>query len=326
MTDQPEFTTSNGPDLESESAWSDAIGAPGPELKTPSTTFGVEFFDSGGQQIFGASHSPTVAPLGGVLVCSPLSKEWDTNHRREVMLGWELAAKGFEVQRFNYRGSGESGGDARDITFERMVEDAEAAMAKLLDKLGDDTRVIVQGTRLGALVAAEIAGRHRGAALAMWQPFTKGGDFFREVFRAQMIGDLKQGKRGASSKEIVKDLEQDGWVGVLGYPIGWKLYQTVANLSLFDMIPEACDGSLVQMSARNQIRNEYTKLAQHFEQRGGQLDIDLVDDDEAWWFGARSGQRKLEIRAAALEAIPITVRFATRLVERIDAGEGRGIE
>lgn len=313
MNDQQPPDTATTPGLETESRWNDATGAPGPVLQTASASFGVEFFESGKERIFGAKHSPKGASRAGVLVCSPLSKEWDTNHRREVMLGWELASRGFAVQRFNYRGCGESGGDPRSITFERMVEDAEAALARLTDTLDGDTRIIIQGTRLGAMVAATVAGRHPGAALALWQPITSGDDFFREVFRAQMIGDLKQGERGLSSKEVLKELEREGWVDVLGYPIGWELYQSTAHLSLFDLIRDARDGSLVQMSARNQVKGAYAKLAEHFETLGGQLEVNIVDDDEAWWFGARSGQRKLEIRAAALDAIPITVGFAAHV-------------
>lgn len=322
MNLQAETPDASIPTVETESMWRDATGAPGAELMAPSASFGVSFFKSGNESIFGATHAPSAAPRGGVLVCSPLSKEWGTNHRREVILAWELAAQGFAVQRFNYRGCGESGGDPRALTFERMVEDAEAALAKLDERLDDDSRIIIQGTRLGALVAAAVAQRRPGAALALWQPFTDGNSFFREVFRAQMIGDLKQGQRGASSKEILKQLQEDGWVGVLGYPIGWELYASTSHLSLFDLIVDARVGSLVQMSTRSQPKSEYTKLSQHFEELGGHLEIDIVDDDEAWWFGARSGQRKLEIRAAARQAIPITVDFAGRFVEKRGARKG----
>ena len=65
------------------------------------------------------------------------------------------------------------------------------------------------------------------------------------------------------------------------------------------------------MSSRKQIKNEFSKLADYFEQLGGHLDIEIVEDEEAWWFGARGGGRhKFEIHSAALEAIPMTVEFA----------------
>lgn len=292
-----------------EISWAEATGAPGPRLSSTSGSFEVESFESGDDRIFGACHLPAETPVGGVLVCSPLFKEWGTNHRREVLLAWELAANGFAVQRFSYRGCGESGGDTLALTFERMVADAETALARLIDRCGPE-RLIIQGTRFGALVAAAVAGRHPGASLALWQPFVEGSAFFREVFRAQMIGDLKQGQRGLSTKDVLEALERDKWVNVLGEPIGWELYKSSSRLSLLDLVDSERNGLLVQMSARKQVKGEYSKLSDHFAALGGRLEIHLVDDDEAWWFGARGGERKLEIRAAALEAIPLTVQFA----------------
>lgn len=302
------------PSHETEVFWAEATGAPGPRLTTAAGSFEVEYFPSGDDRVFGAYHTPPGTPVGRVLICSPISKEWATNHRREVMLSWELAASGFAVQRFCYRGCGESGGDTLDITFERMVADAEVALARLTER-GGDTPLIIQGTRFGAFVAAAVARRSPGASLVFWQPFGQGSTFFREVFRAQMIGDLKQGERGRSSKDVLRALEENKWVDVLGDPIGWDLYQSATELSLVDLIDGKRDGLLVQMSSRKQIKSEYSKLADHFDQSGGSLDIQIVEDEEAWWFGARTGPRKIEIRAAALEAIPMTVRFASAAVK-----------
>lgn len=302
------------PSHETEVLWAEATGAPGPRLTTATGSFEVEYFESGDDRVFGAYHTPPGTPLGRALICSPISKEWATNHRREVVLSWELAARGFAVQRFCYRGCGESGGDTLDITFERMVADAEVALAKLTERSGD-VPLIVHGTRFGAFVAAAVARQSPGAALVFWQPFIQGSSFFREVFRAQLIGELKQGRRSGSSKETLTALEEDKSVDVLGDPIGWDLYQSASELSLVDLVDDKRHGLLVQMSARNQVKSEYSKLADHFDRLGGSLDIQVVEDEEAWWFGARSGPRKLEIRAAALEAIPMTVRFASAAVK-----------
>lgn len=307
----PNPTAPDGaPDRRAGRYWAEAAGGNGSTLTTEAGSFAVENLGSPDLPLLGAFHSPATSPVGGVLICSPLYKEWGINHRREVLLSWELAAQGFAVQRFSYRGVGDTIGATRSMTFDTLMEDAHVAMEHLLRRCGPG-RIIVQGTRFGALVAAAVARSHPDASLVFWQPFTKGPAFFREIFRSRMIGDLKKGLTGSSDKDLVAELEQNGWIDVLGYPIGWEFYRSASDLSLFDLVSEAGrSGLLVQMSTRQQVKNEYSKLSRHFEDLGGTLEIRLVEDDEAWWFGASGGPRKLEVKAAALEAVSETVRFA----------------
>src|SRR3712207_4346225 len=86
----------------------------------------IEFFGSPGEQMLATTHMPLGTPLGGVVICSSLRAEFETNYRREILLGRALADRGIAVHRFQYRGTGNSDGDARDVTFESMQLDAEA--------------------------------------------------------------------------------------------------------------------------------------------------------------------------------------------------------
>lgn len=323
----PYSTAPNGaPDRRAGRYWAEAAGAGGSTLTTEVGSFAVENLGSPGRPLLGAFHSPATSPVGGVLICSPLYKEWGINHRREVLLSWELAAQGFAVQRFSYRGVGDTIGVTHSMTFDTLMEDAHVAMERLLTRCGQG-RIIVQGTRFGALVAAAVAQSHPDASLVFWQPFVKGSALFREIFRSRMIGDLKKGLTGSSDKELLAELEQNGWLDVLGYPIGWEFYRSASDLSLLDLVSDSeRSGLLVQMSSRQQVKNEYSKLSRHFEDLGGTLEIRLVEDDEAWWFGASGGPRKLEVKAAALEAVSETVRFARGPVVPSDSRPRRADE
>ena len=120
----------------------------------------IGFVDSGGRQMFSALHRPDGASNAAVVICSPIQAEQLRNYRREVLLARELARQGLTVQRFHYRGSGNSDGSPADVTFETMLEDARTALRLMQDRA--DGAIALVGTRLGASVAA-IVGREADA-------------------------------------------------------------------------------------------------------------------------------------------------------------------
>ncbi len=246
----------------------------------------VAFIDSRGSKIFGVTHLPAGRPRGGVLVCSPIKSELMKNYRREVLLSRALARCGIAVQRFQYRGAGNSHGNPDSLSFETMVEDAQAAMDRLRDCAGIQRPAFV-GTRLGGLVAAAAATRFGGAPLVLWEPVTETAPYFREVFRARMIGELKAGttKDRPSASSLVDELMNVGFLDVLGYSIDRALYESMKERSLLaelGNLPRPI--LLVQMSRMKRLRGNYARLLAQLEPAGFELHTELVEEEEAWWF------------------------------------------
>ena len=73
------------------------------------------------------------------------------SHRQFVLLSRALAAAGYPVLRFDYRGMGDSTGDARDFT--QLSEDVRAAIDALQMQLPSVTRVALWGLCDGASAA-----------------------------------------------------------------------------------------------------------------------------------------------------------------------------
>ncbi len=103
----------------------------------------------------GWSTSSRAPPLG-VLVCSPLHAEMQRNYRREVLLSRRLASAGAAVERFHYRGTGNSAGEPGRLALDTMIEDGIAAVHHLQQRVGG-VPLVVLGTRVGGLVAAAVA-------------------------------------------------------------------------------------------------------------------------------------------------------------------------
>jgi len=106
------------------------------------------------------------------------------HNNRETMveplwLARMLAARGLDVVLVEYRGYGLSKSGATP-TEGGLYLDAEATMSELARRGYGPERVILWGTSLGSGVAAEMARRHRGAALVLVSPYTSIPDLVRE--------------------------------------------------------------------------------------------------------------------------------------------------
>ena len=96
-----------------------------------------------------------------------------------------LAAEGSAVERFHYRGAGNSAGGPERLALDTMVEDGIAAVRHLRKRVGDVPGRLFwdQGRRVGCR-----RGRRggEGAGMALWQPLVKGSSYMREAERSAM--------------------------------------------------------------------------------------------------------------------------------------------
>jgi len=137
------------------------------------------FLGTAERRIF-AIHEPAAAssarPRAAVL-CYPLGSEYVCAHRSLRHLAARLAKGGFHTLRFDYFGTGDSGGDEGEADAAGMEADVEAAMESVRDIAGT-ARVALVGLRAGANVAARVAARSPGQveALVLWDPIMSGGE------------------------------------------------------------------------------------------------------------------------------------------------------
>lgn len=240
-------------------------------------------FFGGPQRLFGVTYRPA-DPTVGVVICSPIHAELLRNYHREVMLARSLARAGYAVQRFQYRGSGNSDGEPADETFESLREDVETAAARLVETTGVG-RVAFVGTRLGGVVAALTAQSTGGAALALWEPVLNADRYFREIFRGHLVSGLKKSEDGEDRKPQ-QELRETGSVDILGYSIDRPLHDSVRARNLLDDFADAPhDVLLVQIGGSKDLRPEYGSLVKRWEKAGVRVRAHQLDGSEPWWFG-----------------------------------------
>lgn len=100
-------------------------------------------FDCAGERLFGILARPNEAADTGVIVIVGGPQTRVGSHRQFTLLSRELAAAGFTTLRFDYRGMGDSTGDARD--FEAVTPDIRAAIDALRNACPTVTKVVLWG-------------------------------------------------------------------------------------------------------------------------------------------------------------------------------------
>lgn len=115
----------------------------------------------GGADVVGVLHLPTSGPAPCVVACHGTGASKDSD--KYVLLGRDFPEAGLALARFDFRGSGESGGLYRDATIASRIADLEAVLDHLAVHPSLDGRFGLLGSSLGGFVALWVASRRRQA-------------------------------------------------------------------------------------------------------------------------------------------------------------------
>ena len=258
--------------------------------------------------VFAMTHHPAGEPMGSVVICPPTHAEAGRNQRRELLAAWELAMCGYTVTRVDYRGLGHSAGNTEDMTFDSMVAD-------VLDAASIVEPGWFLGTRVGALVAAAAAGATASSNLVLWEPVESGQAWFKDVFRASMMGALKRGEKGLSGAARLAEFERVGHLDVVGNTVGWPLYSSLVDRDLEREV-ESFQGSaalLIQIQQKPVLRAANEAVAARLTSGGGLVETLCVEHNEPWWFGATPRDDVVLASVDAPEAITATVEFISKV-------------
>lgn len=147
------------------------------------------FFGPSARPLYGVLEAPASRAPGarartrptGVLLLYPGVHEYLRAHWAFRSLAAGLAARGFPVLRFDYRGTGDSWGDPDATTFEGCVDDARIAADELREAAGV-AEVLLLGMRLGAAVALHAAAELPFVRrVLLWNPVVRGRDYVAEL-------------------------------------------------------------------------------------------------------------------------------------------------
>lgn len=135
----------------------------------------------GEKPLFGYYHEPGRDARGQILLCQPWGPEYEFAHRTMRFLARRLAARGWHVLRFDYRGTGDSWGETTEADLEGWVEDTALAAAELR-AMTNLTELGFVGLRLGATIGAMASGRIAPLdRCLLWDPVLDGPEWIAHM-------------------------------------------------------------------------------------------------------------------------------------------------
>lgn len=193
------------------------------------------FFFSGskGRSLLGFIHQPeSMLRQAGIVFCHPFAEEKNMSHSVVVKTARALAQQGIAVLRFDMSGCGDSEGELDEVTLADWIDDLNKAVVLFKSQLGLKQHAL-WGLRFGAGLAVLHASQYEDAAgLILWQPSLDLKTYAHQFLRSKISTEIMAGGGEALSvSAMVSQLDANGMVNVMGYPISKKLYAGFSEVS-----------------------------------------------------------------------------------------------
>lgn len=205
------------------------------------------FLPLGDERLFAFLHRPDGPCRGGAVLCAPLAEEKLWSHRVFVSFARDLAAQGYAVFRFDFRGEGDSDRSFEQTDLATRIEDTHAAIDELRRQEPELRAVTLIGLRLGATIAAAAAATRPDVdRLVLWDPVTDGADYMQTVLRTNLMAQMAIHRKVIESREqLIERLDRGETVNVEGYQVSGSLFRSVSELRLPELLAAAPRPSLV---------------------------------------------------------------------------------
>ncbi|HLX63250.1 MAG TPA: alpha/beta fold hydrolase [Planctomycetota bacterium] len=193
-----------------------------------------------------------------VLLLPPLFEERKSAYAALRRLAERLAAAGHAALRFDYRGSGESGGVPAARRWQHLADDCAVAR-KTLARLAGQRDAVLLGLRLGATLALQETIRAGGEAVLALAPVLKGATQVRLwKMRSKIRSELTV---GASAGEPPAPQQRAEVFDFDGFDVSKEFFDDVARIDLIkDLGSPSCPSLVMQLSHRSEAAPETVEL------------------------------------------------------------------
>jgi alpha-beta hydrolase superfamily lysophospholipase len=221
------------------------------------------YLDVAPDPVFGLLHAPPGAPLAtAVLIVPPWGWEAVASHRSLRAWAQHLAGAGHATLRFDFPGSGDSGGAPGDPSRLEAWVGAITAAADWLRADSGCSRVATLGLGLGGLVAGKaIADGARIEDLVLWAAPARGRTFVRE----QRAFSKLQASRLTPSEEPEPYGLPERWLEAGGFVLAAETIDALEHLDLRSLRTGALQRALLLQREGASID---ARLRLHLEQAG----------------------------------------------------------
>jgi alpha/beta superfamily hydrolase len=183
------------------------------------------YFEVPGAHLYAVLHQ-VANPRARVLLVGPFASERQNSYLPWVRWARYLAARRFEVLRYDYRGVGESLGNFEETTFDHWSEDLRL-LCDWFMKREPAVPLLLHGLEVGAILASRLFKFEVGDALLLWSPPANANLALRSTL-LRWVGLeqlMKPGAERRSAADCVRQLEQGESIEVEGYRWSARLWR-----------------------------------------------------------------------------------------------------
>jgi alpha/beta superfamily hydrolase len=186
------------------------------------------FLGGGDDALYATLYSPRAGrrPRRCCVLLNPLDNEADNGLRFYVRMARLIAARGVLAVRFDYRGTGNSGGSFGSVSLGSLLGDI-ARVRELVAGRCDEPTMCLLGARFGAALALLHCAAGPGVdEFVLWDPVLDVANYLRQNFvnRTILAGKLCGVAEASSSSALARALESEGVVELRGLAFGRAFY------------------------------------------------------------------------------------------------------
>lgn len=199
--------------------------------------------------LYGVYHEAEkrAARAPAVLLFNPFGEEAIRAYRTFKVLSDRLARNGISVLRFDYFGTGDSGGEDLDVTFSGMIEDAIHAQDEL-EALSGARNFVWIGLGLGGAVALDAALKLRLslAQVFLWDAVLRGSNYLETLHHthAEFLSYAQDEPIEAIRRSLPK--EPSALREALGFEISETFSEELSSLDVSKATPNVKEYYLLQ--------------------------------------------------------------------------------
>jgi alpha-beta hydrolase superfamily lysophospholipase len=270
-----------------------------PQIKEVAADESAGFLDDVSSPLYIMIHRATEPARGVVVIVPPFAEEKKAAQRALVEAARAFAGGGFDVLRFDFRGTGDSGDEFSECDVAMWREDLRAVLVQARAMAGERPLHVV-GLRFGATLAWLAADEDLQIdSLVLWEPIISGATYMRQNRqRSQIRSQLTAREESAKAEPVVQDgstlakaelpkndagAEQFAAFDFDGFLVSSRLHRDIVGIDLLRApVPAVQRVLLLQISGSKNIR----KPLQDLQTRVAESGIEPESDNatvEAFW-------------------------------------------
>jgi exosortase A-associated hydrolase 1/exosortase A-associated hydrolase 2 len=226
----------------------------------------------------------TPHPAGDILLVPAFTEEMNRCRAMVSMQARELARLGVGTLVLDPYGTGDSGGEFSDASWELWRDDLTRGV-EWLRRNGNGCRTL-WGVRLGALMSAGIAQGDPGIErLLWWQPVVDGKAFFTQFLRIRIAAELEQNGGIKSTEQLRKMSAAGEIIEVSGYRVSPQLATDIDLLQLPEparMAAASISWFEVVAAADSAVPRANAKVAEALQAAGADVRLERVIGPPFW--------------------------------------------